>query len=126
VIEVLRRRDQPADLVRAQHRREPAVAFRRREVLFQFAAFEDADKEEAQGRHVQPHGPDRELLLSKEVGLIPSERVGPELIETTPAVVAFTRPECVEVAPNRGRRVVTSDELVEQTLLKGGHRQYLL
>jgi hypothetical protein len=39
--------------------------------------------------------------------------------------LAFTRPERVQVAPNC-RRVITLDELIEQPLLKGGHRQYLL
>jgi hypothetical protein len=75
---------------------------------------------------MESHGADCKLLLSKEVSLIASERFGSESIETTSAVVTFTRPERVQVAPNRGRRVITSDELVEQALLKGGHRQYLL
>ena len=71
------------------------MALRGGQFLFQRAALEHPDKEEAQGRHVESHGPHGELLLSKEVGVVPPERVGAELIEATSAMVALTRAERV-------------------------------
>jgi hypothetical protein len=64
VIEVPRPNDEPTHLVGTQHGRESSVAFRRREIVFERPAFEDADKEETERRDVEPYGPDRELLLS--------------------------------------------------------------
>ncbi len=82
VVEILRAGNQPTHFVGTQDGGQPAMAFRGGQVLFQLAPLEDADKEEAQGRHVEAHGPDGQLLLLEQVGLVAAERIRPEPIES--------------------------------------------
>ena len=52
-------------------------------------------KKKRKRRHVESHGPDGELLLPKEVGVVAPERGRAELIEATAAMVALTGAERV-------------------------------
>ncbi len=95
VVEILRAGNQLTHFVGTEDRRQPSMPLRGGQLLFQRAALEHPDKEEAQGRDVESHGPDGELLLSKEVGVVAPERGRAELIEATSAMVALTRAERV-------------------------------
>jgi hypothetical protein len=61
------------------------MALRGRKLLLQLAPLEDAHEEEAQRGDVEAHRPDGELLLTKQVGVIPPKRLGAELIDATAA-----------------------------------------
>ena len=75
--------------VGTQDRGQPPMAFRGRQLLLQLAPLEHPHKEEAQSGDVEAHRPHGELLLTKQVGVIPPKRLGAELIEATAAVVAL-------------------------------------
>jgi hypothetical protein len=102
------------------------MAFRGGQLLFQLAPLEDANKDEAEGRHVKADGPDSQFLLFEQVGLVAAQGIPPELLKPTASVVALAGAERVQVASNRGRRVIAPDHLVAQTLLQYRHRSYLL
>src|SRR5260370_35525588 len=97
VIEVLRAGNEPADLLGTQHGRESPVTLRGRQLLPQGAPFQDPDKKEAERRHVEAHGADRELPFLKQIGLIPPELTWPEPIEATTGMLAATGVERVQV-----------------------------
>jgi hypothetical protein len=59
--------------------------------------------EEAQPGDVEAHRPHGELLLTKQVGVIPPKSLHAELIETTAAMVALAGAKRVQVGTNRGR-----------------------
>jgi hypothetical protein len=92
------------------------VPLRGRQLLLQSAPFQDPDKKEAERRHVEAHGADRELSLLEEVRLIPPEIIGPELIEAPTGMLAVTGIEGVQVGPDGRRSVVPSHELVVHAL----------
>ena len=75
VVEILRAGNQPTHFVGTQDRRQPSMPLRGGQLLFQRAPLEDADKEEAQGRHVEAHGPDGELLLLEQMRVVAPERI---------------------------------------------------
>jgi hypothetical protein len=54
VIEIFRAGDQAADFVGTQDGGKPSVSLRGREILLQLASLEHTDKEEAQGRDMEP------------------------------------------------------------------------
>ena len=82
VIEILRAGNQATDFVGTQDGGKPSMALRGRELLLQLAPLEHPDKEEAQGRDMEAHGPHGQLLLFKQMRLIAPERVRAELIES--------------------------------------------
>ena len=59
--------------------------------------------EEAQRGDVEAHRPHGELLLTKQVGVIPPKSLRAELIEATAAMVALAGAKRVQVGANRGR-----------------------
>ena len=78
---------------------------------------------------MESHCPHGELLLTKQVGVMPPKSLGAELIEATAAVVALAgaqRVQRVQVGANRGRGIVAPDQFVVHPLAQCRHRQYLL
>jgi hypothetical protein len=67
-IEVLRAGNEPADLIFAQHGRQSPVTPRGRQLLLHGVSFQDPDYEEAERRHMEAHGADRELPFFKQIG----------------------------------------------------------
>jgi hypothetical protein len=57
MIEILGPGDQAADFVGTQDGWEPSVSLQGRKVLFQLTALEHTDKEEAERRDMEAHGP---------------------------------------------------------------------
>jgi hypothetical protein len=102
------------------------MALRGRQLRLQLAPLEHPHKEEAQSGDVEAHRPHGELLLTKQVGVIPPKRLGAELIEATAAVVALAGAKRVQVGANRGRGIVAPDQFVVHPLEQGRHRSYLL
>jgi hypothetical protein len=88
------------------------VSLRGREIRFELAPLEHTDKEEAQGRDMEAHGPHRQLLLFKQIRLIAPERVRAEPIDPAAPVIDLAGAERVQVAANRGRRVIAPDHFV--------------
>ena len=88
MIEVAGTGDEPLDLVRAEHGRQPPSILRIRQVLLHVAALEDAQEEEPQGGdldHDRAHG---ELAVFEQVDVIAPEIVRPDAVETFPGVLA--------------------------------------
>jgi hypothetical protein len=71
------------------------MAFRGGQLLFQLAPLEDANKDEAKGRHVKVDGPDGQSLLLEQVGLVAAEAIRPELMESAASVIALAGAERV-------------------------------
>ena len=83
-------------------------------------------KEEAQSGDVGSHRPHGELLLNKQVGVIPPKSLGAELIEATAAVVALAGAKRMQAGANRGRGIIAPDQFVVHPLEQCRHRSYLL
>ena len=115
-VEILRAGNQLTHFVGTQDRGQPTVALRSGQLLLQLAPLEHPHKEEAQGGDMEPHRPHGELLLTKQVGVIPPKGLGAELIEATTAVVALAGAKRVQVGPNRGRGIVPPDQFVVHPL----------
>ena len=126
VVEILRAGNQLTHFVGTQDRGQPSMALRGRQLLLQLAPLEHPHKEEAQRGDVEAHRPHGELLLTKQVGVIPPKRLGAELIEATAAVVALAGAQRVQVGANRGRGIVAPDQFVVHPLEQCRHRSYLL
>src|SRR6476659_10122392 len=83
VIEVLRAGNESADLLGTQDRWQSPMTFRGRQLLLQRPTLQNTYKEEAERRHVEAHGADRELPLFKQIGLISPKLMRPQLIKAT-------------------------------------------
>jgi hypothetical protein len=85
------------------------------QVLADVPPLQDVTAEEAQRRNLRDDRPDRESAFLNEKQVVASELDGRNAIEPRARVLA-KRVNDLEVAPNGGRGVVATDELVAQVL----------
>ena len=126
VIEVLRAGNEPTHFLGTQNGGQPAAALGCGELLFQLTTLEDADKDEAERRHVQADGPNRQFPLLEEIRLVAAQGIPPELLKPAASVVALAGAKRVQVGANRGRGIVAPDQFVVHPLEQCRHRSYLL